>query len=346
MVGASTSSGEADEAGAGAAAVDARRDDVDARGGCREGRLLRAGAAGVGVVGETAGAMCTGGARSGVGAVFAGAEGAGVVAGTATDALALLGALTSASKDGSPSRLCSAARSAACCVLASAGVSVRFLGARRGAEVVLVEPAEAAEAAEEDADDDDADDDDARCSAACSRASLARARLGRRCRRRRRWRWRWRCLLRWLRLRHRADEDAEETDAERDRRDGTETEAEAVERERRRGFRCFFDRFVGGACGVRRLLVVCPFAFRAAGLVGGLTGRGGGAVDRLWSARVPEAEADVDDEAEEPRLGPADTDASSSALDSDVSEERERVITGVRCVGSVGVQGARVGSLA
>ena len=151
-------------------------------------------------------------------------------------------------------------------------------------------------------------------------------------------------------MRCRADEDAEETDAECDRRDGTEAEAEAeaeaVERERRRGFRCF-DRFVGGARGVRRLLVVCFFAFRAAGLAGGLTGRGGGgAADRLWSARAPEAEADVDDEAEEPRLGPADTDASSSALDSDVSEESVRVIAGVRCVGSVGVQGVRVGSLA
>ena len=131
-------------------------------------------------------------------------------------------------------------------------------------------------------------------------------------------------------MRRRADEDAE-TEAERDRSDGSE--AEAVERERRRGFRFFFARFVGGARGVRRLLVVCPFAFRAAGLAGGLTGRGGGgAVDRLWSARVPEAEADVDDEADEPRLGPADTDASSSALDSDVSEESERVIAGVRCV--------------
>jgi hypothetical protein len=147
-------------------------------------------------------------------------------------------------------------------------------------------------------------------------------------------------------LRRRADEDAE-TDAERDRSDGTDTEAEAVERERRGGFRCFA-RFVGGARGVRRLLVVCPFAFRAAGLVGGLTGRGGGgAVDRLWSARVPEAEADVDDEADEPRLGPADTDASSSALDSDVSEESERVIAGVRCVWVAwACRGARVGSLA
>lgn len=151
---------------------------------------MRSGAAGVGgVVGEAAGAMCAGGARvvgaSGVGAVFAGAEGDGLVAGTATDALVLLGALTSASNDGSPSRLCSATRSAACCVLASAGVSVRFLGARRGAGVVLVEAAEAVEAAE--VAEEDADDDaDARCSAACSRASLARARLGRRCRRRRR----------------------------------------------------------------------------------------------------------------------------------------------------------------
>ena len=136
-----------------------------------------------------------------------------------------------------------------------------------------------------------------------------------------------------------------DTEVERDRRDGTE--AEAVERERRGGFRCFA-RFVGDARGVRRLLVVCPFAFRAAGLAGGLTGRGGGgAVDRLWSARVPEAEADVDDEADEPRLGPADTDASSSALDSDVSEESERVIAGVRCVWVAwACRGARVGSLA
>jgi hypothetical protein len=210
--------------------------------------------------------------------------------------------------------------------------------------VVLVEAAEATKAAEEDESsslDDDADDDDARRSAACSRASLARARLGRRCRRRRRWGWRCR---RWLRLRRRADEDAE-TEAERDRRDGTEAEAEAevVERERHRGFRCF-DRFVGG---VRRLLVVCLFAFRAAGLAGGLTGRGGGgAVDRLWSVRVPEAEADVDD-ADEPRLGPADMDASSSALDSDVPEESERVIAGVRCVWVAwACRGARVGSLA
>ena len=153
-------------------------------------------------------------------------------------------------------------------------------------------------------------------------------------------------------MRRRADED-EETEAERDRSDGSEAEAEeeAVERdERRRGFRFFFARFVGGARGVRRLLVVCPFAFRAAGLAGGLTGRGGGAVDRLWSARVPEAEADVDDEADEPlspRLGPADTDASSSALDSDVSEESERVIAGVRCVWVAwAYRGARVGSLA
>ena len=147
-------------------------------------------------------------------------------------------------------------------------------------------------------------------------------------------------------MRRRADEDAE-TEAERDRSDGSEAEAEAVERERRRGFRFFFARFVGGARGVRRLLVVCPFAFRAAGLAGGLTGRGGGAVDRLWSARVPEAEADVDDEADEPRLGPADTDASSSALDSDVSEESERVIAGVRCVWVAwAYRGARVGSLA
>ena len=154
---------------------------------------MRAGAAGVGgVVGETAsGAMCTGGARvagvSGVGDVCAGAEGGALVAGTATDALALLGALTSASNDGSPSRLCSATWSAACCVLVSAGVSVRFLGARRGAGVVLVEAAEATEAAEEDASSSLDDDENARRSAACSRASLARARLGRRCRRRRRW---------------------------------------------------------------------------------------------------------------------------------------------------------------
>ncbi len=146
-------------------------------------------------------------------------------------------------------------------------------------------------------------------------------------------------------MRRRADEDAE-TDAERDRRDGTDTEAEAVERERRGGFRCFA-RFVGGARGVRRFLVVCLLAVRAAGVAGGFTGRGGGAVDRVWSARVPEAEADVDDEADEPRLGPADTDASSSALDSDVSEESERVIAGVRCVWVAwACRGARVGSLA
>ena len=124
-------------------------------------------------------------------------------------------------------------------------------------------------------------------------------------------------------MRRRADKDAEtdtDTDADRDRRGGFRFALRA--------------RLVGDARAVR-LLVVVPFPFRATGLVvGGLTGRGGGAVDFLRSsARVPEeAEADVDDEADDPRLGPADADASPSVLDADVPEESERVIAYVRCV--------------
>ena len=301
--------------------------------------------AGVGfAVGEAAGARCTGGARLSAGLVGVAttddpAAGSSVVAGTATDALALLGALTSASNDGSPSRLSSAARSAACCFVASTGVRVRLGAGGRGvgagvalaAVVVVVAPvAEEAEVeVEEEADAEDAlarpwsssalslsllsldAADDARRSA-CSRASLARARLGRRCRRRRWWRWR----RRGLRLRRRADEEAE-----------TDTDADA-DRDRRGGFRfALRARLVGDARAVR-LLVVVPFPFRATGLGGGLTGRGGGTVDFLRSsARVPEeAEADVDDEADDPRLGPADADASPSVLDADVPEESERVI--------------------
>ena len=315
----------------------------------RERRLLLrddGARAGVGfAVGEAEGARCTGGARlsAGVVGVAFGAEdaaGSSVVAGTATDALALLGALTSASNDGSPSRLSSAARSAACCFVASAGVRVRLGAGGRGvgagvalaAVVVVVAPvAEEAEVeVEEEAAAEDAlarpwsssvlslsllsldAADDARRSA-CSRASLARARLGRRCRRRRWWWW-W--CRRGLRLRRRADEDAE-----------TDTDADA-DRDRRGGFRfALRARLVGDARAVR-LLVVVPFPLRATGLVvGGLTGRGGGTVDFLRSsARVPEAEADVDDEADDPRLGPADADASPSVLDADVPEESERVI--------------------
>lgn len=129
------------------------------------------------------------------------------------------------------------------------------------------------------------------------------------------------------------------TDAERDRSDASESEA--VERERR-GFPFLAlgarARFVGDSRVVRRLLVLRPFAFRAAGLVVGLTGRGGGGGGAAERG-VPEAEADVDDEADEPRLGPADTDASSSEFDSDVPEESERVIAGY--VVDVGVQRGR-----
>lgn len=67
------------------------------------------------------------------------------------------------------------------------------------------------------------------------------------------------------------------------------------------------------------------------GGVGTATGRGGGVVlfRRPARASVVEEAVDADDEADEPRLGPADTDASSSALDSDEPEESERAIARV-----------------
>lgn len=197
MVGASTSSGEADGADAGTTA-EARRDEVDARGwGCGARWLLRwplracPEAARVEVAAVGAGAMCTGGACLVVsfwGGVAAGADDSGSVAGTATDALALLEALTSASNDGSPSRLCSAAFSAACSCLVLFGVSGR-LGAGLGdvgvgvAALVVVLAVVASVA--EDVEDAsvlsegpssllEVADDDVRRSA-CNRASLARA---------------------------------------------------------------------------------------------------------------------------------------------------------------------------
>lgn len=142
-------------------------------------------------------------------------------------------------------------------------------------------------------------------------------------------------------MRSLADEDAD-TDAECDRRDGID--AEAFERERRGGFRFFAlgvrPRFDGDARGVRRLLVLHPFAFRAVGFAGVLIERGGGAVDRFWLTRIPVPEADIEDEADEPRLGLDDTDVSLSLLDSDVPEESKWVIADIWCVlGVGGVQG-------
>ena len=96
-------------------------------------------------------------------------------------------------------------------------------------------------------------------------------------------------------------------------------------------------RFDGDAREVRRLLVLHPFAFRAVGFAGVIIERGGGAVDPFWLTRIPKAEADVEDEADEPRLGPADTDSSLSVLDSDVPEESKWVIADVWCVLGVGV---------
>ena len=143
------------------ATADARRED-----GVRwlfrdtlEGLLWRREVARVVGDGVVAGAMCTGG----VGVVVAGVVGGettalGVVAGTATDSFALLGAFTIASNDGLWSRLFSDALSLACCfflgnALGGATVAEVFFPAVAEGALATEDVSEAASEAASEAED-------------------------------------------------------------------------------------------------------------------------------------------------------------------------------------------------
>ena len=255
--------------------------------------------------GLVAGAMCTGGVLwvAFAGVVGGGTTALGVVAGTATDSLALLGAFTIASNDGLSSRLFSDAPSFACCFLfanAFGGVPVAEVFVPAVAEGALAtedaSDAEEARSASSSSGDNAFEEATDASVSAWRRASLARAKLGRRCNRRRRCR-------RGCRRESRVDESEFE-----------DTAVEAVERERRAFCLAVRARLVRGAAPVLRTRFVF-FVFGAC--FGGVTLRGGGVTSA--SSELSESESEL--------FGPffADSDmddASSEALGSDTTDDR------------------------